>query len=373
MSRRVWVVLGAGIVAVLVILTAAGVLEPLDQPLFTAGPAVDSRIEGFSPQRLFEETADSVVLVRASFGPEEQGGSQNLGSGFMASEHGHIITNAHVIERNGVLGRVEVTARRDGDELSPVAARIVGIDIGTDTAVLHVDPEKVAIRALPLGDSAEVSVGEPVVAIGNPLGYSFSLTTGVVSGIGRALQAPNGAMIPNGIQTDAAINQGNSGGPLINADGRVIGVNEQIATRTGGFSGLGFAVPINAVKQVMEQLIENGDVRHGFLGVEGQSITPSVAQALDLPVDRGVLVARVHPDSVAESAGLRGGDRTVNVQGAPYTVGGDIITRLDGSPLADMDDLSAAISVRRPGDRVVLKVIRSGEERVISVTLGERF
>ena len=210
--------------------------EPLDQPLFTAGPAVDSRIEGFSPQRLFEETADSVVLVRASFGPEGQGGSQNLGSGFIASEQGHIITNAHVIERNGVLGRVEVTARRDGDELSPVAARVR--DRTARHRSLDGEPEKVAIRAFPSAIRRR-SPGRACRRDRNPLGYSFSLTTGVISGVGRALQAPNGAMIPNGIQTDAAINQGNSGGPLINADGRVIGVNEQIATRTGGFNGLG--------------------------------------------------------------------------------------------------------------------------------------
>jgi S1-C subfamily serine protease len=372
MSRRVWVSLGAGIVAIVIILTSSGSLGTLDATLFTSGPALDSRIEGFSPERLFEESADSVVLILATFDAEALGVSQSLGSGFMASTEGHIITNAHVIEQDGNVGRVEVTARRNGQELPPVEAQVVGIDDSTDTAVLRVDPDKLAIDPLPLGDSAKVSVGQPVVAIGNPLGFSFSLTSGVVSGVGRALQAPNGAIIPNGIQTDAAINQGNSGGPLIDADGKVIGVNEQIATRTGSFSGLGFAVPINAVKEVMRQFIENGDVRHAFLGLEGQTITPGIAQLLALSVGEGVLVARVQPGSAADQAGIRGGDRTVDVQGSPYVVGGDIITRLEGATLLDVEELGAAIAARRPNDQIRLTLMRGEDEREITVTLGER-
>ncbi len=372
MTRTVWIAVSAGVAAVLVILAWAVVMQSLGISLFAASPRPDARGDGFSPQRLFDQSADSVVLVRATFGPEAQGITQSLGSGFMASEAGHIITNAHVVEEGGVQGTVEVTARRDGEELAPVKARIVGIDVSSDTAVLLVDPDTMEIKPLPLGDSSTVAVGAPVIAIGNPLGYSFTLTTGVVSGIGRALQAPNGAIIADGIQTDAAINQGNSGGPLIDAEGRVIGVNEQIATRTGGFTGLGFAVPINTVKDVMKQLIAGGGVRHGFLGLEGQSVTPGIAESLDLPVEQGVLVARVQPGSAAEAAGLRGGDTTVNVQGSPYIVGGDIITKLDGQPLADMDDLSAAVAARRPGEQVQLTVIRGGAEQVITVTLGER-
>ncbi len=371
MSRTVWVAAGAAVLAILVILAWAGTIGSLGASVFSA-PLLDTRVEGFSPQRLFEESADSVVLVRSTFGSEAQGASQSLGSGFMVSEQGHIVTNAHVVEEDGVRGDIEVTVRRDGVELAPVKARIVGVDTSSDTAILRVDPEKLDIKPLPLGDSSKVEVGEPVVAIGNPLGYSFTLTTGVVSGIGRALQAPNGALIANGIQTDAAINQGNSGGPLIDAEGRVIGVNEQIATRTGGFNGLGFAVPINAVKDVMRQLIANGDVRRGFLGVEGQTITPGIAEQLDLPVKQGVLVAGVQAGSAAEQAGLRGGDRAVDVQGTPYIVGGDIVTAIDGQRVDGMDDLSAAISGRRPGEQVRLTIVRGGAARSVTVTLGER-
>jgi S1-C subfamily serine protease len=371
MTRTVWIAVGAGVAAVLVILAWAIAMQSVGISFFTS-PRVGDVGGAFSPQRLFDQSADSVVLVRATFGPEAQGITQSLGSGFMASDKGHIITNAHVVEEDGVQGTVEVTARRDGKELAPVKARIVGIDVSSDTAVLLVDPDEIDVRPLPLGDSSQVDVGEPVVAIGNPLGYSFTLTTGVVSGIGRALQAPNGAIIVDGIQTDAAINQGNSGGPLIDAAGRVIGVNEQIATKTGGFTGLGFAVPINTVKDVMKQLIAGGDVRHGFLGLEGQSITPSIAGLLGLPVEQGVLVARVQPGSAAEAAALRGGHTTVDVQGSPYIVGGDIITKLDGQALAGMDDLSTAIAARRPGDEVQLTVVRDGVERIVTVKLGER-
>lgn len=372
MTRTVWIAVGAGVAAVLAVLAWAVAMQSLGISLFAASPGYGASADAFSPQRLFDQSADSVVLVRATFGPEAPGANQSLGSGFMASEDGHIITNAHVVEEGGVQGSVEVTTRRAGEEMAPVPARIVGIDESSDTAILLVDPDEIDVKPLPLGDSSKVRVGEPVVAIGNPLGYSFTLTTGVVSGIGRALQAPNGAIIANGIQTDAAINQGNSGGPLINAQGRVIGVNEQIATRTGGFTGLGFAVPINTVKDVMKQLLAGGGVRRGFLGVEGHSITPSIAEALRLPVKQGVLVARVLAGSAAETAGLRGGGATVEVQGSSYVVGGDVITRFDGQALADMEDLSAAVAARRPGDQVRLTIIRDGSERVVAVTLGER-
>ena len=371
MNRTLWIAGGAGMLAALVILAWVGVIGSLGVSIFSA-PRLDTRIQGFSPQRLFEESADSVVLVRSTFGSTAQGNSESLGSGFMVSKEGHIVTNAHVVEENGVRGEVEVTARRDGVELQPVKARIVGVDASSDTAILLVDPDEVKVKPLPLGDSSEVAVGEPVIAIGNPLGYSFTLTTGVVSGIGRALQAPNGALIPNGIQTDAAINQGNSGGPLIAADGRVIGVNEQIATRTGGFNGLGFAIPINMVKDIMGQLIASGNVRHGFLGVEGHTITPGIAEQLDLPARQGVLVARVQAGSAADQAELRGGDEIVDVQGMPYVVGGDIIIRIDDQAVTDMDDLSSAVSSRRPGEKVELTIIRDGAERVVTVTLGER-
>jgi S1-C subfamily serine protease len=327
--------------------------------------------QGFDPEALYQQTSESVVLVLARFG-QGPGGGQGIGSGFVADDDGHIITNAHVVSQGGAVAEdVEVGFLRDGTE-EQVPAEVVGVDQSTDIAVLRVDTDSVSTEPLPLGDSADVSVGEPVVAIGNPLGFSFSLTAGIVSGIGRNLQAPNGAIIPNGIQTDAAINQGNSGGPLIDAEGRVIGVNEQIASPTGGFTGLGFAVPIDTAKEVLRQIVEEGDVQHAYLGIAGQTITPGIADLLDLPVERGVLIAEVQEGGGAAEAGLRGGDQQVDVQGIPFVTGGDVITAVNGEPLESMEDLGAAIAGADPGDEWELTIVRDGTEQQVSVTLGVR-
>ena len=239
-------------------------------------------------------------------------------------------------------------------------------------AVLKVDPAK-APRLMPLklGDSASVEVGEAVVAIGNPLGYDFSVTSGIVSATNRNLESPNGSVIADGIQTDAAINEGNSGGPLIDSSGKVIGINEQIASQSGGNQGLGFAVPIDTARDVLQQIEAKGSVSYGYLGIQGQTLTSDVARALGLTASDGVLVAAVDPGSPAADAGLRGGSAQLILQGQMYVTGGDVITALDGVPVASVDDFLAALNKRQAGDSVTLTVLRSGRTMDMKATLGQ--
>ena len=228
------------------------------------------------------------------------------------------------------------------------------------------------LKVLPLGDSSAVAVGEPVVAIGNPLGYDFSITSGIVSATGRTLQAPNGMRIPDGIQTDAAINQGNSGGPLIDGSGKVIGINEQIASQGGGNDGLGFAVPINTAVRVMDQLRKSGKVEYAWLGVAGQTLTSDVAAMFKLPASSGALVEQVTANGPAAKAGIKGGTRTVTVQGQQYTIGGDIITAADGKAITSFDGLIAFLGTKKPGDKITLTVQRGAKSLQVPVTLAPR-
>ena len=257
--------------------------------------------------------------------------SQALGTGFVVDKQGYILTNAHVVDESGQrASSVTVVFNKGGSETTRVPGQLVGVDVGSDVAVIKVDPSKVGnLNPLPLGDSDTVQVGEPVVAIGNPLGYDFSITSGIVSATGRSLQSPSGQTIPNGIQTDAAINQGNSGGPLIDSSGKVIGINEQIASSGGGNDGLGFAVPINTAVRSMEQLKANGKVTYAWMGVGVQTLTSDVASALNVQTQGGALVESVSPGSPAAKAGIKGGTKQVTVQGQQFTVGGDVITKVD--------------------------------------------
>ena len=383
MSRRLNYILGgAALVAVFVIaLFLVGILPGSAHDDLTGGAvgtaaAIGAPNSGFSPAAIYQKSASGVVLVQSTFKNVGFGGGsgQALGSGFVASKGGAIVTNAHVVTENGVKASSITVAFRQGQDQSSqqVKATIVGVDQTSDIAVLKINPAGQNLTPLPLGDSSKVAIGQWVVAIGNPLGYDFSLTEGIVSGIGRNLQSPNGAVIPNGIQTDAAINQGNSGGPLLDQNGNVIGVNEQIASPSGSFSGLGFAIPINTAKSVMQQLEATGSAKHAYLGIEGQTITPPVAQVLKLPATQGVLIARVQPGTAAASAGLKGGNRTQVIQGAPYRVGGDVVTKLNGQPLTGMDQLAAAVAQMQPGNKVTLTVVRNGSPHDITVTLGNR-
>jgi S1-C subfamily serine protease len=303
-----------------------------------------------------------------ALGFPQQRRQKALGSGFVIDKAGHIATNFHVVEGAET---VEVSfSNRDS-----VKARVVGTDPSTDIAVLEVNVDAGALTPLDLGDSDRLQVGDSVVAIGNPFGLERSVTAGIVSALHRPLTAPNDFTIDDVIQTDAAINSGNSGGPLIDARGRVVGVNSAIATgNTGaqGNIGIGFAVPINTVRDVASQLIERGKVEHAFLGIGVQPVDREVSRLFDLPVKRGLMVVRVYDSSAADKAGLRAGTDEVVVSGESYLLGGDILVAIDGRELATGEDLRDAISARKPGDKLTIEAYRGSEKRSFEVTLGRQ-
>lgn len=308
---------------------------------------------------LFQEIDQSVVSVSTI-------GTENAeGSGFVYSERGYIVTNEHVIEG---ADRVKVTFT-DGATLN---AEIVGTDSNNDLAVLKVN--KNDLESLPLGNLSEVSVGQTAVAVGNPFGLRGTMTSGIVSQKGRMIPTDTGFSIPNVLQTDAAINPGNSGGPLLNIEGEVVGVNTAIESRTGTFSGIGFAIPVNIVKNVVPDIIEEGDdFEYPWLGVSGYSVTPEIADAMNLSNASGFLVVNVIEDGPADDAGLREGNRTVEVGQSNLTVGGDVITAIDGNRMTGIGDILTYLqSGPEVGDEATVTVIRDGEEIDVPVTLGSR-
>jgi S1-C subfamily serine protease len=326
---------------------------------------------GMSVQEIYRTAGPGVVQVSSTavvsadpfFGPQS---ASSLGSGFVIDKEGHIVTNYHVID-----GAQEVEVNFSGDDRVP--ARIVGSDPSTDIAVLKIDAQARALTPLPLGSSDAVRVGDAVVAIGNPFGLERTVTAGIVSALQREITAPTGYTIDRVIQTDAPINRGNSGGPLLDANGRVIGVNSQIESDTGGGNvGIGFAVPINTVKEVVSQILESGRVEHAYMGVQMQAIDARLSETFRLPVDEGVMIVSVVPGSPADEAGLQGGSQQVIVDGTSYVLGGDIVTSADGRPVADPDDLRRLIMDKKPGETMTLDVQRDETQRTVSVTLGRQ-
>jgi putative serine protease PepD len=298
------------------------------------------------------------------FGIPQEGDA--TGSGFVVDDQGDIITNAHVVEG---ADSVEVSFDESG---TSVPAEIKGVDTSTDIAVLKVDPSDVkgGVTPIPLGDSSKAEVGDPVIAIGNPFGYSRTVTTGIVSGLQRQIQAPNGFTIPDVIQTDASINPGNSGGPLLDGNGRVIGINSQIATGGGqGSVGIGFAVPINTAKKLLPDLKAGETIERAYLGVQMQGVNKQLAADLNLPVDHGALVVTVTPDSPADEAGLRGG-RTQTSQG--IAAGGDLIVAIDGKEMRDEDAVATAIAAHKSGDKVDIEYYRGNDKKTVTVELTKR-
>jgi S1-C subfamily serine protease len=304
------------------------------------------------------------------FGEEEsRGGGIATGSGFLIDTEGHIITNNHVVE-----GATKVEVKLGSSDVSH-EAEVVGTDPATDVALLKIDVAADQQHPLSLGDSAKIHVGDPVVAIGNPFGLDRTVTAGIVSALQRQIQAPNGFSISHVIQTDAAINPGNSGGPLIDASGSVIGINSQIQTGggSGGNVGIGFAVPINTARDVVEQIEEHGKVKHAYIGINGGSVTPELAKALKLPVDKGVLVNEVVKDSPADKAGIEGGNTEATIEGAQVNLGGDIITEVDGKPVDSMEEVVDKVNSAQPGDEMELTLLRGDDEtKHVTVTLGVR-
>ncbi|MGH3993078.1 MAG: S1C family serine protease, partial [Pseudonocardiaceae bacterium] len=249
-------------------------------------------------------------------------------------------------------------------------ATVVGTDPSTDLALLEVDAPASLLMPLELGDSSKLAVGDEVVAIGSPFGLEETVTAGIVSALSRQMEAPNGFTINDSIQTDAAINHGNSGGPLLDLNGRVVGVNAQISSESGGNDGVGFAIPSNTVKSIVAQLLSDGDVEHAYLGVGVTTVDESAAEQLDLPV--GVALTEVRPGTPAADAGLRAGTGTTTLDGREYPTGGDVITEVDGEPVTGMDDVIAAVNTKQAGDAVTLSLQRDDETENVTVELGER-
>ncbi len=290
-----------------------------------------------------------------------------LGSGFVIDKAGYIVTNFHVIEDADT---VEVSFSSNDS----MKAKIVGKDPSTDIALLKVEASSRALRPLPLGDSAAIRVGDDVLAIGNPFGLERSATRGIVSAVQRPLRAPSGFTIDHVIQTDAALNRGNSGGPLMSARGQVIGVNSAIETGAEGQGnvGIGFAVPIGTVRNVVAQLKEKGRVDHTFLGIEARPVAASIAKVFKLPVSKGLIVERVLPDSGAADAGLQGGKTRVVVAGESYMVGGDIVVKADGADLTSNERLREIVAGKEPGDRLKLEIYRGEDRKTVEIKLGRQ-
>ena len=351
-------------------------------PLPAAATSRVSPLPGkeFDPQQIFARRSPGVVTIFAYFGdPSSQDATVSQGSGFVTSANGYILTNSHVITNAGGSGRVRAASHlfvefNDGDR---VEAKVVGWDLFDDVGLIRVDPSDHRLTPVPLGESATVVVGEPVAAIGSPLGNENSLAVGVVSAIHRSIEAitVNKYNVVDAIQTDAPITHGNSGGPLFDARGLVIGINAQIrsATGTGNDTGIGFAVPIDAAKHSIAQLITRGRVSYAYVGISTEDVTPSLAKALGLKVKNGALVVSVEPNSPAQRAGFRAGNEERTVLGREVVAGGDVIIAIDGRPIRRADDVVRIVSFAlKPNDVTVFTIVRDGHRRKVAVTLGER-
>ncbi len=334
------------------------VATPVSDSGSTAMPTVSSGSMDITT--MYKKYGAGVVRVEHSTG---------LGSGFVIDSEGHILTNAHVVD--GAKGEITVSFSNE----ERVVAKVIGIDNATDVALLKVDLPASALTVIPLGDSATQQVGDPVVAIGNPFGQDRTVTSGIISAVARSIQAPNGFMINDAIQTDASINHGNSGGPLLNMQGRVIGINSQIDTGgTGdGSVGIGFAVPINLVKQVVSDLMTTGRAQHAWLGVQLSEVNPTLASQVKIGSDFGAMIARVAPNSPAAKAGLTGATGETTIQGNTYAIGGDVVVEANGTKIETIKDLQAAVSALKPGDKLELVMKTStGATKNVTVTLGDQ-
>jgi S1-C subfamily serine protease len=306
---------------------------------------------------IYNQLKNSVVLIETDLG---------LGSGFVYDSIGHIITNHHVIQGANT---IQVTFL-DGNITSAI---LVGMDIFSDLAVIKVDPDITPLHPVVLGSSSNLLVGEPVAAMGNPYGLSDTLTVGIISSLERTMEAAGGYVIIDVIQIDAAVNPGNSGGPLVNSKGQVVGVNTAIQSTTGTFTGIGFAVPSDTVTREINDLIETSVYKHPWLGIAAREVNLAIADTIDLTKPQGVLVIEVTEGSPADLAGMIGGDQTMIIDGMEIQIGGDVITQINGITVITMADLVVYMERNtNPGDSVELGIIREGNELSITVTLGER-
>jgi S1-C subfamily serine protease len=330
---------------------------------------VQTASEGFDAAKVYREASPGVVTIRSIF---DQSAAE--GSGFVLDTKGRIVTNAHVVTDGEGSDRKEAKAVFvEFPDRNEVPAKIVGFDPFADVALLEVEPDGFALHPLQLGDDHDLVVGQPVAAIGNPFGEQSSLSVGIVSAIDRSVGSLTQFQIEGAIQTDASINPGNSGGPLLEAGARVVGINQQIETNSGANNGVGFAVPISAVKRSLAQLEQKGSAEYAYIGVSTQALYPQLAAKLGLDTDHGGLLAEVIPGGPADEAGLKGGDEKVRFQGIPYQAGGDTILAVNGHQLVEPDDLARFISDFQPGEKVKVDVLHSnGDRETVGITLSKR-
>jgi len=346
-----------------------------------APPAAETRVRipqglergRFDPHRIYRALAPGVVTIvaRASGALDDPRGGQ--GSGFVVDGDGYVLTNAHVIRSEPpALERADKVYVQFGDG-NRVEAKVVGDDLFSDVALLRVDPKGLTLTPLRLGSGSGLRIGDDVVAIGSPFDESQSLSVGVISGLDRTIDSLTSFKTGDAIQTDAAINHGNSGGPLIDARGRVIGINAQIASTGGGGEGVGFAINVDIVRRSLAQLRENGKVHYAFVGVTSTDLYPQLARRLGFSVARGALVLGVERGSPAERAGIRRGGHSVEFQGQrSVPEGGDAIVAIDGRPVRASSDIAALVATRNPGERIRLDLVRGGDRRTVTLTLAER-
>ncbi len=290
---------------------------------------------------------------------------EGAGSGFVIDPRGYVLTNFHVVQE---AQSIEVVL---GDK-SRYPAKFIGADQRNDVALVKIDPKGKKLVALTLGDSSKLQVGQKVLAIGNPFGFQSTLTTGVVSALGRTVQTSQTTFIDEAVQTDAAINRGNSGGPLLDSHGEVIGINSAIYTPSGTTAGIGFAIPINTAKRIAHDLMTEGRVREAYLGVQTLSVGGWLSEALDLPVQEGLLIEEAKQGGPAAAAGLHGGNQQALAGMQRITIGGDVIVAIDGQKIADQSDMNLVLNRKRPGDTVNVTVYRGGKKLYVPVKLGER-
>jgi S1-C subfamily serine protease len=346
-------------------------------PAQAAAASVRPALTGvFDPARVYARRSPGVVTLYAVFSTGS-GTSAAQGSGFVVSPDGLILTNSHVITTAGEgAGAVKPAGDvfvefQDRDR---VKARIVGWDVFDDVGVLRIDPKAHALTPLPLGDSSSVVVGEPVAAIGSPFGNENSLTVGVVSATQRSIESLTSQYnLVDAIQVDTPINHGNSGGPLFDAAGRVIGINAQIRSDSGNAEGVGFAVPINAARRSMQELVATGKVAYAYVGITSEDLTPGIARRYGYPVRYGAVITSVQPGSPGAGAGLRGGSEQRDFNGTAFTYGGDVVVSIAGRPVRSAADVVRAVTEQlRPGQTVPVTIVRDGARRTVRVTLANR-
>jgi S1-C subfamily serine protease len=341
---------------------AAVSAAPAGQPALSPDELVNTQVyDKISPGVV--NITSTVVEYDFFFSPVAREGA--TGSGCVLDKEGHILTNFHVIESAQSL---EVAL----SDHTKYRASVVGTDKQNDIAVLLLkNAPRERLNPIPLGDSASLKVGQKVLALGNPFRLQNTLTVGIISSLGRRIKTEGGDLVENVIQTDAAINPGNSGGPLLNSAGEMIGINTSIFTTSGGNIGIGFAVPVNTVKRVVNDLLKDGRVVRPWMGVEGYEITEDLSSALDLPVASGILVAKVYRGSSADSAGIRGATDIALLYNERILIGGDVITRVDGKPISSMDDLRLALEGKKPGETVRMTLFRGKRQMEVEVPLAE--